>query len=296
MVIKVKRYSDKQDGLLNWSDLKQGKYRAVYRLMYLCLFALSLVCLLPIIWMVMQGFMTSKEIYSMPPKFFPQNFDISKIARVWKKAKLYRSFFNSVCLIAGCLSADILFNGLCGYFLAKIRSKGHGILNYIVFWSMMLPGISMVPLYCAIADLNLLGSFVPLWLKCGAQAFNVMLFRNFFLGIPDEYMEAARIDGCSNLSTFTRIMLPLSKPVVAVISIFSILGTWGDFFWPYLVLGNTKLEPVAVFTYKLTQGVSYIMEDEKMLLLTLIALPPLIMFSFLSKQIMGGLNMSGIKG
>ncbi|MGN0178613.1 MAG: carbohydrate ABC transporter permease [Monoglobaceae bacterium] len=292
----MKRFDNKTEGLLNWNDLKHGKYKAAYWFMYACLLLLSLVCLLPIIWMVMQGFMTPKEIYAVPPKFLPQSFDFGKILRVWKKAKLYKSFVNSGCLIVGCLAADVFFNGLCGYFLAKIRAKGHGILNYIIFWSMMLPGISMVPLYCALADMNLLGSFVPLWLRCGAQAFNVMLFRNFFMGIPNEYMEAAKMDGCSNLGIFTRIILPLSKPIVAVVSIFCILGTWGDFFWPYLVLGNTSREPVAVFTYRLTQGVSYIMEDEKMLLLTLIAIPPLIIFAFLSKHIMGGLNMSGIKG
>lgn len=292
----MKRFDDKTEGLLNWNDLKQNRYRMVYWIMYICLFLLSVVCLLPVIWMVMQGFMTPKEIYAIPPKLIPQDFDFGKIFRVWKKAKLYKSFLNSVYLIVGCLSCDIIFNGLCGYFLAKIRSKGHGVLNVIIFWSMMLPGISMVPLYCALSDLNLLGSFVPLWLKCGAQAFNIMLFRNFFIGIPNEYMEAARIDGCNSMGIFAKIILPLSKPVVAVISIFCILGTWGDFFWPYLVLGNTSFEPVAVFTYKLSQGVSYIMEDERMLALTMISVPPLIIFAFLSKHIMGGLNMSGIKG
>ena len=158
----------------------------------------------------------------------------------------------------------------------------------------------MVPLYMTFVDVplihvNLIGSYLPIWILAGANAFNILLFRNFFNSIPMSYLEAARMDGCSDFGIFGRIILPLSKPIIMVVTIYSITGTWGNFMWPYLILGNTNLEPVSVMLYRLSTGTT-IRDNEYMLLLMISIIPMIVMYMLFSRQIMGGLNMSGLKG
>ena len=124
--------------------------------------------------------------------------------------------------------------------------------------------------------LNLIGSYTPIWLMAGCSAFNILLFRNFFNSIPMSYLEAAKIDGCTDLGIFKSIIIPLSKPIIIVISIFSITHTWGNFMWPFLILGNTEKEPVAVMLYKLQNNGS-LMENEYMMLLFISIIPMIIM-------------------
>ena len=293
--------SEKTEGLLNWSDLRQPSGRIIYTVMLILLIILSLVCLIPVLWMFVSAFKTTQEMYAIPPKLLPSSIDLSRIAEVWKTAHIGNYALNSLWIIIGCLAFDIVFNGLAGYVLSRIKPFGTNLLNTLLFWTMMLPGISMVPLYMTFADFpiihaNLMGSFLPLWLMSATNAFNIFLFRNFFNSIPMGYIEAARIDGCSNLRAFFSIILPLSAPIISVVTIFSVIGSWGNFFWPYLILGDTGKEPVSIMLYNLTATNSPFQDNDRMLIMMLAALPSIIIYAIFSKRIMGGLNMSGIKG
>ena len=298
--MKKKSFATKTQGLLNFADLKKPQFKLLYWAMFAIMFIISLICLLPTLWIALSGFKDVNEMYAIPPTFFPKTFNLGRIGTLWTKVNVFKYFTNSVMLIIGCWACDIIINGLAGYVLSRIKPIGSRLIETLVFWSMLLPGISMVPLYMTFVDVpiihaNLLGSYIPIWVMAGANAFNILLFRNFFNSIPMSYLEAARIDGCSNLGIFRRIILPLSKPIIMVVTIFSITGTWGNFMWPYLVLGNTDFEPVAVMLYRFSSG-STLMENEYMLLLMISIIPMIIMYFFFSKQIMGGLNMSGLKG
>lgn len=298
---KVSRFSDKTDGLLNYADLKKPQFKMLYWLMFLIMLAISFVCLLPTLWVAVSGFKDVNEMYAVPPTILPKTFDWGRIGVVWKKVNVLKYFKSSVMLIVGCWACDIVVNGLAGYVLSRIKPYGSRLIETLVFWSMLLPGISMVPLYMTFVDvpfihINLIGSYTPIWLMAGANAFNILLFRNFFNGIPMSYLEAARMDGCSNIGIFGRIILPLSKPIIAVVTIFSITGTWGNFMWPYLVLGNTDREPISVMLYNLGASTSGLLENEYMVLMMISIIPMILMYAFFSKHIMGGLNMSGLKG
>lgn len=297
---RISRFSGKTNGLLNFADLKKTKYKVLYWIMFACLFLLSLICLLPVIWVALSGFKTPSEMYAVPPTFFPEHIDLSQIVTVWNKSGMVRYFRSSVMLVIGCLIFDIMINGLAGYVLSRIKPMGSKIVDTLIFWSMLLPGISMVPLFMTFVDLpglhiNLTGSYLPIWMMAGANAFNVLLFRNFFNGIPISYVEAAKIDGCTDFGIFAKIILPLSKPIIMVVSIFSITGSWSNFLWPYLILGNSDKEPVATMLYRISQGTT-MMQNEYMLLLMLSIIPVLIIYVLFSKQIMGGLDIGGIKG
>ena len=112
-----------------------------------------------------------------------------------------------------------------------------------------------------------------------------------------DIIEAARIDGCTNMGIFVRIILPLSKPILVVVSIFSIIGSWSNFFWPYLLLGATDKEPISVLLYNIANSGHIKLQDNEIMMSTLLAIvPPMLVYIFLSKHITGGINMSGIKG
>ena len=257
----MNKNNDNTSGLLNWNDRKQISGKIICLIIFIILLAISLVCLLPVVWMALSSFKTTQEMYAIPPALFPEKIDFGRITVIWQSASVGAYALNSLWIIIGCLSFDIVFNGLAGYVLSRVRPLGSVFINTALFWTMMLPGISMVPLYMTFVDLpvlhiNMTGTFAPLWIQAMTNAFNIFLFRNFFNGIPMGYLEAARIDGCSAIGIFFKVILPLSTPIISVVAIFSIIGSWGNFLWPYLVLGNTGLEPVSVLLYKLTNATS----------------------------------------
>ena len=297
----INKFTDTTSGILNFADLKKLRYKLLYWCMFALLFLVSLICLLPTLWVALSGFKDVSEMYAVAPTLFPKSFDLGKVKEVWEKVKLYKYFKNSFILIAGCWAVDISVNGAAGYVLSKLRPIGSRLIETAVFWSMLLPGISMVPLYMTWCDvplihMSLVGSYVPIWLMAGTSAFNILLFRNFFNGIPIEYLEAARIDGCTNLGIFIRIIMPLSKPIVMVVTIFSITGTWSNFMWPYMLLQNSGKEPMSVALYLLSGNSSGLLENEYMILLFISVIPMIIIYAFFSKYIIGGLNVGGIKG
>lgn len=297
----ISRFADKTTGLLNFSDLKKPQFKLLYWCMFAALVLLALICVLPILWITVSGFKDINELYAVPPTIIPRTFHPEVIPTVWGKVHVLNYFKNSVILILGCLACDIVINGLAGYVLSRLKPMGSKIIETLVFWSMLLPGISMVPLYMTFVNvplihINLVGSYVPIWVMAGANAFNVLLFRNYFNSIPMSYIEAARIDGFSNAGIFRKIILPLSKPIIMVVSIFSITGTWGNFLWPYLILGNTAKEPVAVMLYRINTGFTGLMQNEYMVLLIISVIPIIIVYAFFSRQIMGGMEIGGIKG
>ena len=292
-------YSKKSNGLLNWMDLRSTKYKIVYWVMFGFLFLLTLVCVVPMIWSLLSGFKTTSEMLEVPQKFFPREIKLSKAINAWKVVNMGEGLLNTFIIIIGVRVFDIGINGLTGFVLSKVRPAGYKIVDKLVFWSLMLPGMSMVPLFMTFVDftplhINLLGTFWPLWMLAGASAFHVFLFRNAMNAIPMSYFEAAKLDGCSNLGAFVRIIMPLIKPTIMVLMIFSVMGEWGSYLWPMLIMPN--VDTVGVKLFKMNRSEYPLSIDERMLVLSMSMMIPIVIFSVFSKQIMGGLDMSGVKG
>ena len=155
----------------------------------------------------------------------------------------------------------------------------------------------MIPLYSSfvkfpVLGINITGSFLPLWMMSAFSAFNIMLFKNFFDSISISIVEAARIDGESELGIFAKIIIPLSKPIVMVVAIFTIVAAWGSFMWPYLVLKKEAMQPVSVMLFNMQSQLSV---DKYMVVMMLSIIPPLVIFFCFSKQIMGGMSLGGVK-
>jgi len=298
----MKYLNEKTEGLITVHDLKRTSVKVGYTLMFVFLVILAFICLLPIIWVALSSLKTPAEMYKIPPTFFPEQINIENIGNIVGKINFSKYFINTLCIIVGAWLADVIFSGLAGYVMSRIKPKGTPLLETVFFWSMLLPGISMAPLYMTFVDMpffhiNLTGSFIPIWMIAGCNAYHIMLFRNFFNSIPMDYIEAAKIDGCTSMGIFFKIILPLSKPIMVVVTIFSVIGSWSNFFWPYLILGATDKEPISVLLYNISNSASINLQDNEVMMVAMLAIiPPMIVYAILSKYITGGINMSGIKG
>lgn len=296
----LKQFSKKTTGILTAADLVHPGNRLIYWVMLSLVLLASLVVVLPCLWVLLSCFKDTQEFYQIPPSLFPKNIRISKLGEVWKEYQFGKYYLNSLLLAAGEIVFAVVFNGLGGYALSRLNPIGGRFVYKMVFWSMLMPtSMCMVPLFMSFVNVpifhvNITNSYLPMFLMAGANAFNLLLFRSFFNGIDMGYIEAARIDGCSDLNIFLKIILPLSLPIVMVISINSFNSAWSSFLWPYLIMKNDVGRTIAVKLFTL-KG-SFIPVDRYMCVIIFTIIPPCLVFMFFSKYIMGGINVGGIKG
>ncbi len=300
-----KRIAEKNDAaaavsvrLISDSDIKRPVYKMIYCLIIVFLVFMCMMTILPTVWIFASAFKNTKEFLQVPPTIIPRSFEPEKVVQVWKNINFFRYLKNSVILIAGDLACTIIFNGMAGYVFSKLRPAGSKLIYRLIFITMLLPtSMNMIPLYSSfvkfpILGINITGNFIPLWMMSAFSAFNIMLFKNFFDSVPLSIVEAARIDGKSELGIFTKVIIPLSKPIIMVVSIFTIVASWGNFMWPFLILKKETTQPVAVMLYNMQSQLSV---DKYMVVMMLSIIPPLVIFFCFSKQIMGGMTIGGVK-
>ena len=282
-------------GVIRDYDMHSRSVRVGYGII-LCLCALVVVlAVFPLVWVVLAGFKDLKEFVSST-SLFPRSFDPAIYALTWDQLGIAKNYLNSLIFVAGSVVCALIFNGLLGYGIGILKPKGHKTVKRLVMLSLLMPTtISIVPLFMNIQNLGLGNSFVPLWLSYGANAMYVILFVQFFESLPASIIEAGRIDGCSQLQTFFRIVLPLSRPICVVIAIFAVNAAWSDFLLPYLVLrgGNLQTVMVRLFVFSTEQTVN---ADTMMRSVVFSMIPPIILFFIFQKQLTENAVSVGIKG
>lgn len=291
---------DMNKGILMNADMKQRKNK----ILYWCIFAIAvifcLVAIIPVIWILMSGFKDVKEMYAVPATFFPKKIELSKLAKVWSEMKLYKYYINTFVMAGGATLVTCVFCGLAGYALSRLKPKGTKLCMGILLCVMMMPGtMRTVPIYMIIKDFpifhfNMLDSYLPIWLMTAASSFSIILFKSFFDGIPISLVEAAKIDGASDIRIFLHIILPLSTPIFTTVALLTFNGAFGQFFWPYLLIGKKEMTVLGVQLFKM-QGSNYTM-DYQMIAFLFSVLPQVILFALFQKKIMGGVNVGGVKG
>lgn len=287
-------------GILTNSDMKNPKYKILYAIMIILMVTYCLVSVLPVVWIMLSGFKDVKEMYAVPATFLPKKIELSKLGRVWNELKFYKYYGNTFVMAIGAVVSNIVVSGLAGYVLSRLKPKGTKIMLAVIFWIMLIPGtMNTVPLYMEfksmpLIGINLLETYWPIWLISAANAFNIILFKNFFDGISNALIEAAWIDGATNMKIFFKIIIPLSTPVFIVVAMFTFNGQIGNFFWPYLLISAKEKTVLGVQLYKMKSS-TYTM-DYQMLALLFSVIPQVIIFAIFQKQIMGGVNIGGVKG
>lgn len=296
----MKAFGKMDKGALTATDMKQTKYKILYWIFFGTIFAYCMVAVLPVIWILLSGFKDVKEMYAVPATLLPKEIKLSKLGKVWSEMKFYKYYANTFIMAGGSIIADLLVSGLAGYVISRIKPIGTKVFFAIVFWTMLLPGtMRTVPLYMEFKDMplvhvNLLNTYWPIWLMAAANAFNIILFKNFFDGISISLIESARLDGAGDIKIFIKIMVPLSVPVFTTVAIFAFNGQMGQFFWPNLIITDPGKEVLGLKIFKMASS-SYTM-DYQMLAFFFSIIPQLIIFSLFQDKIMGGVNVGGVKG
>lgn len=284
----------KDNGIITWSDLKKLQVRVLYYVLFAICLLITVISIAPPIWVFLSSFKDIKE-FTLSLSVLPDRFDFGKFAKTWNDLKFYKFYVNSLYSVAGSVICAVVFNGLLAYAISIIRPKGSGAVYALVLGSLMVPATtSIVPLFININKLGLSGTFYPIWFSIGANAFYVVLYKQFFDTLPKSIIEAARLDGCNSLQIFYKIVMPLSKPITIVVIMYAINYAWSDFLLPYLVLNNSGLETVMVRLFQFRNGKTADVDIIRAIVFAII--PPIILFTAFQKQITQSGTHSGLKG
>lgn len=262
---------------------------------YLLLVAGAVLMVAPLVWMALASFKTLPEILRVPPTLLPESLHLDNYRTVLGDTAFVRYFLNSV-LVAGITVASVLVtSSMAGYAFAKFEFPGRRVLFVLVLATLMIPfQVRVIPLYVLASDLGLLDSYAGLVLPGLVDAFGIFLMRQYLQSIPSELIDAARVDGASELTIFVRIVLPLAKPALAALAIFSLVASWESFLWPLLVISSpdkyTLPLGLAQFSGRFVTRV-----DLQMAASALTILPMLIVFLIMQRRFIEGMATAGMK-
>jgi len=218
----------------------------------LLLVLLVVVGLGPMLLLAKFAVTPTQDILRTPMAVFPNGIAWENLDRAWNDVQISKYFLNTIWLAVGSWVSQIVVATTGGYALSVLRPRYGKIVQALVLSTMFVPAVVLlVPLYLTILDPPLLGqslinSFWAVWLPAGASAFNVLLVQRFFDSLPREVFEAARVDGAGSFRLFWSIVLPMSKPIIGVVSVFAVIAAWKDFLWPLLVLKDPNIQPLSV--------------------------------------------------
>jgi ABC-type glycerol-3-phosphate transport system permease component len=256
---------------------------------------LALVMLFPLYWMLVSALKTPAESALLPPTLWPHDPRPSNFVEAWAVASFWRYLANSLLVAAGTVVGVVACSTLAGFAFAKYRFPGRSVLFGLLLATLMVPGqVTAIPLYLELRDLGLLNQHLGVILPALAGGFGTFLLRQYFTTVPDELLDAARIDGASELRIFWQIVLPQAGPAVAALVIFTFMASWDAFFWPLIVLSSpdryTLPVGVALFRGQFTTNQSYLMAVS-----FLTTLPVLAVFLAAQRRFVQGIALTGLK-
>jgi multiple sugar transport system permease protein len=274
----------------------RGRDRVAKIVLYLVLIAGLLVVVGPFLWMALASLKPEAEIRAIPPTWWPHTFTLGNFRELFSRLDFPTYFLNSTIVAALTTAGNLLFCSLLGYALAKLKFPGRKAMFLVVLGMLMVPGmVTFVPQFVLVSNLGLANSYAGLVLPFLAGPFGVFLMRQFLLSIPDDLIEAARVDGAGEWRIFWRIVLPLCRPALATLGILTFLASWNNFLWP-LVIATTEDKytlPVALALYSVGQNRT----DLGLLLAgaVVVVLPVLIVFLLLQRHFLRGIATTGLK-
>ncbi len=250
--------------------------------------------LLPLVWVLLGAFKPPAELAQQPPTILPRTWEPGAYVNAWNYMDLGRFFLNTFVVAVGAWAVQMAVIVPAAYALSKLRPRGGNVIMGLMLATLMLPATALlVPVYLTLTDLGLLNNPAGIWFPAAANALNVYLLKRFFDQIPEELLEAARIDGANTWTTLVRIILPISRPILAVVSIFAVVAAWKDFIWPLLVFPDPARQTLSVALQRFAPDTPI-----NLLLagLVLASLPMVALFLAFQRHILAGLTAGGVKG
>ena len=286
--------------LVSQAQMRRGRGRYVYwTLLSVVVLGFTLVFLGPLYWMVTGALKSGQEIAQTPPTLFPHDPQLRNYVDAWNNLDLAKLLFNTFYYAAGAVFFQLVFDTAAAYALSKLRPVFGDVILGLMLATLMIPAmVLIVPQYVTAIDLpilhvNLLDSPWAIWLPLVANAFNIFLLKRFFDSIPEDLMAAAQVDGASPLRTLWSIILPMSRPILGVVSIFAVTAVWKDFLWPKLVMPSPETRTVSVGIYAFAGGTPM---NVVIAASVIAAIPTVIIFLLFQRNIMSGLTTGSLKG
>ncbi len=286
--------------LISDVQLNRPRGRLVHRIvLVVVVVGFTLVFLGPLYWLVTGGLKSAREVVQSPPTLVPHELHPGTYAEAWRQLRMGRLLSNTLVYAFGALAFQLVLDVAAAYALSKLRPLlGNAILGMMLATLMVPAAVLVVPQYLTVLDLpllhlNLVGSPWAIWLPTVANAFNIFLLKRFFDSIPDELMAAAAIDGAGPLRTLWSVVLPMSRPILGVVSIFAVVNVWKDFLWPLLVLPDPRDQPLNIGINSLSLGVP---QNVLIAALAIASAPTIVFFLIFQRNIMAGLTTGSLKG
>lgn len=263
---------------------------------YMLIFFITLVFLFPFYWMFVTAVKPVSEIFTYPPLLWPSDFHFENFKNAIIDNNFLTYFKNSTIVTVCATIVTVFINLLAGYSFAKYKFKGKEFFFMIVLSTLMIPvQVTMIPNFIIMSKLHLLDTYSGLIFPPCAEAFGLFLSRQFMSELPDELIEAARIDGTTEFGIFTKIILPNAKSLVSVLVIFTVMWRWNDFQWPLIILSKSKMYTVQI-GLSMLNGSNYVNWNTLMSASLISIIPVLIVFFVFQKQFVQGIASTGIKG
>lgn len=256
----------------------------------------ALAMLFPIAWMISMSLKDQSEIYTASPKLIPDQITFQNFIDGWVKGQFFQYFVNSTFVTSTRVILTVIINAMAGYAFGKYRFRGKGFLFLLVLSAMMIPDqVRMIPIYTLMSSLGLIDTYAAVILPGLGATFGTFLMTQYVKTVPDELMEAARIDGCSEYRIFSQIVMPLVKPALVTNLIFQFMWGWNDLLYPLLFLQSQKM-------YTLQQALAFFRDSDTItggpiMAMSLVSiLPILVIFFFLQRYFVEGIAVHGVKG
>ncbi|WP_261717321.1 carbohydrate ABC transporter permease [Streptomyces sp. FZ201] len=286
--------------LISPAQLARPRGKALYWTVFTVVVGgFTLVFLGPLYWLISSGFKDTQEVIRTPPTLVPESFEPDNYQQAWDVMDLAGLLGNTLYYAFGALAFQLVLDVAAAYSLSKLRPVfGKAILGMMLATLMIPATVLVVPQYLTVLDVpiferNLLNTPWAIWLPSVTNAFNIFLLKRFFDSIPKELLDAAAMDGASPVRTLWSIVLPISRPILGVVSIFAVVGVWKDFLWPMLTLPDPAKQTLNVGIYSLSSGVPV---NVLIAALTIASVPTLLIFLIFQRNIMSGLTAGGLKG
>lgn len=280
-------------------EQRQRLRRAV---LWIFITSLSVIFFLPpILWMISSSLTPNDAVIQYPTRWIPENPTLENYVEVFttkRTARVGTALFNSAVVASSTVILTLLVDSLIAYALARMEFKGKNIVFILVLAGLMIPPeVTFVSLFLIFNSVGWLNSYQSLILPAAASPFGVFLLRQFFLSIPRDLEDAARIDGCGRLRILFMIVIPLSKPALATLAIFTFLMSWNNFLWPLIVITDPEMMTVPVTLAYYVASFRESMEwGTLMAAAFMVSLPPILIFLFFQRHFVKGIAMSGLKG
>jgi multiple sugar transport system permease protein len=256
----------------------------------------ALTALFPLAWMVSVSVMAPGEASSSPPPLVPASPTLASYRELFNRAAVGRHLANSVGLAVAATALSLAFNVTAGYAFAKLRFTGRDLIWKLVVGAMLVPAqVAMIPLFLMLKQVGLVNTYAGVLLPSLASASGIFLIRQYARTIPDELLEAARIDGAGELRIFWSIVLPVLRPVLVTLAVFAFLGSWNDFLWPLIVLSDDARQPLPVAIAALSR--EHAGDSELMMAGAVVTVVPVLaVFVALQRYYLAGLVTGSVKG